>query len=106
LEGQKLPSKKAKELPWWHELDSWDVIPSAKVLRGYNYALLQKIIYAFAKARYTDRPKKSAKCSWAEPVIVDGAKYALSCVVDEVNKKVVITYIRTPKKMKRKHIHT
>src|SRR4030042_5448764 len=103
--GSKLSSKKTKDSPWWFDLDPWDVIPNARVLREYNYALLQKVIHAFVKARYTDRPKR-AKSSWTEPVVVDGAKYVLSCSIDEINEKVVITYIRTPKKMKRKHIHT
>ena len=96
-----MPSHKDKVDPWWFTLGFWDVIPSAKVLREYNHALLQKITYAFISARYTDRPKKAN--DWTEPVIIDGAKYTLSCHIDETNIKIVITFIRTPNKTQKKH---
>lgn len=96
-----MPSRKFKAKPWWFKPNVWDVIPNARVLREIDYALLQKIINAFVKAKYPTRPKK-AKTSWSEPVIVDRVKHVLSCSIDEANHKIVITYIRTPKKRMQK----
>lgn len=92
-----MPSFKFKDDPWWFSLDVWDIIPNSQVLQEINYALLQKIINALANAKYPSRPKK-AKTKWVEAVIVDNVKHIISCRIDEANEKVVITYIRTPKK--------
>jgi len=98
-----MPSRKDKPDPWWFTPGFWDVIPSAKVNREFNHALLQKITYAFINARYPTRPRKAN--DWTEPCIVDGSKYTLSCGIDETNHKIKISFIRTPNKPTKKR-HT
>jgi hypothetical protein len=100
-----LPRKKDEADPWWFSPTIFDVIPNAKVLRQFKYSLIQKIIYAFTKVQYPNRPRR-AKHDWMEPPLeIDGAKFTLTCSIDENNKKIVIKDIRTPKKMIRSRRH-
>lgn len=99
-----MPYKKDED-PWWFSPSIHDVIPNAKVLRQYRHAIIQKVIYAFTQVQYPNRPRRS-KNDWVEPpLIVDGAKYTLTCSIDENNKKIVIKDIRVPKKMFRSRRH-
>jgi len=104
-EGSILPSRKKKSRkkqadPWWFSPTRFDVVFKAKVYRQFNSVLLQKIAYEFARAQYPTRSRR-AKNDWTEPVVVDAATYLLSCSIDENNRKIVVTYIRPPKKMLR-----
>jgi hypothetical protein len=99
--GQKLPSAKKPE-PWWFNLTFWDVISSSKVTQEYNAALLQKITHEFINARYPNRPKKPN--DWMETCEIEGAKYIMTCHIDETNKKVVWKKITsTNKPAKKRH---
>ncbi len=58
--------------------------------------MVQKILHQLTLAQYPTRPNK-AKCSWIEPVQVEGTWYILSCSIDEDTKNIVVSYIK-PKK--------
>jgi hypothetical protein len=98
-----MPSRKNKPDPWWFNLSYWDVVPSQKVNEQFNHALLAKITYAFINAKYPNRPKKVH--DWMETFSIDGAKYMLSCHIDETNRKVVWKKVTSSNKPQKKR-HT
>lgn len=94
-----MPSKKNQgDDPWWFSPTQFDVVAKAKVYRYLPYLLIQRVMKELAKTQYPTRPKR-AKDTWIEPVRMEGTTYQLSCRIDEVNKKIVVTHIRFPKKM-------
>jgi len=99
-----LPSRKKQEDPWWFSPTIFDIMATAKVLQKFNSAMLQKIFHAMTRLMYPNRPRR-AKSSWTEAVDVDGATFQLSCYIDENAKKIVVTYIKPPKKMMRSRRH-
>jgi hypothetical protein len=96
-----MTSQKTKTLPWWFTLSKWDVIPSQKVTQQFTPTVLQKLNHAFINAQYPNRPKKVNE--WTETYIIDGAKYMISCHINEVNKKVIWKKITTSNKSKKRH---
>lgn len=96
-----MPSRKTKAKPWWFPptITHFDVIPNDKVLREYNYAIIQKISYEFAAKQYPNRPLRANE--WTEPVVVDGATYIPTLSIDEINRRVVIKNIRPPKMLRK-----
>ena len=99
-------SRKERPEPWWYSPTRFQVIATPKAIRNCELPalLIQKILNALADSRFPTRPRR-AKRKWVEPVCVGEAMYQLSCSVDVIEKMIVVTNIRPPKKMRRVKIY-
>jgi hypothetical protein len=104
--GSELPSRKKKEDPWWFSPTIFDVVATDKAIHQSRLPplIVQRVLYAMARAKYKTRPRRANR-SWPETVLLDGATYQLSCEIDQNEKKIVVTYIKAPKEMRKPRRH-
>lgn len=95
--------------PWWFPqiITMFDIMatPQAVTDSELTPTFVQNILYSQANNYFATRPNNANK-KWVEPVHHEGAVYLLTCEINQILKKIVVTHIRVPKKGKENKRHT
>jgi hypothetical protein len=98
----------SSDTPWWFpgNITFWDIMATPEAIKDCRLppTLVQKILHTQAYNYFATRPYNANK-KWVEPVNHEGTTYLLSCEISQILKKLVVTHIRAPKKIRKNKRH-